>query len=77
MTASRPATTSVVQTLASPDPKLLKWKEEDKTVQAEAALLGADLSAGTRLYEDLQGMFVPHSGAEEEYEDLTNLSIAV
>ena len=49
---------SVVQQLSLPDTKLLKWSEEDKATDPEAATLGADLDAGKELYKELQERYI-------------------
>ena len=46
--------------LSLPDPKLLKWSEEDKAVHPEAAKLGADLFSAQELYKDLQASYNYH-----------------
>ena len=51
---SRPDFVSVVQQLSLPDTKLLKWSEEDKATDPEAATLGAGLDKAVDLYKDLQ-----------------------
>ena len=43
-----------MQRLSLPDTKLLKWSEEDRATDPEAATLGADLDAGLNLYKDIQ-----------------------
>ena len=48
-----------MQRFSLPDTKLLKWSEEDKTTDPEAATLGADLDAGQELYKDLQERYIP------------------
>ena len=52
--SQRPSFPEVTRQLSLPDPKLLKWSEEDKCVHPEAAKLGADLKCGQELYKDLQ-----------------------
>ena len=52
--SSRPDFVSVVQQLSLPDTKLLKWSEEDKATDPEAATLGAGLDKAVDLYKDLQ-----------------------
>ena len=52
--SQRPSFPEVTRQLSLPDPKLLKWSEEDKCVHPEAAKLGADLNCGQELYKDLQ-----------------------
>ena len=49
---------SVVQQLSLPDTKLLKWSEEDKATDPEAATLGAGLDKAVDLYKDLQKTYV-------------------
>ena len=49
---------SVVQQLSLPDTKLLKWNEEDKATDTEAAILGAGLEKGVDLYKDLQELYI-------------------
>ncbi len=44
----------MVQQLSLADTKLLKWSEEDKATDPEAATLGAGLDRAVDLYEDLQ-----------------------
>jgi hypothetical protein len=48
----------VVQQLSLPDTKLLKWSEEDKATDPEAATLGAGLDKAMNLHEDLQQKYV-------------------
>ena len=43
-----------MQQLSLPDTKLLKWSEEDKAIDPEAAKLGAGLERAAELYKDLQ-----------------------
>ena len=52
--SSRPDFESVLQQLSLPDTKLLKWSEEDKATDPEAATLGAELDKATNLYKRLQ-----------------------
>ena len=47
-----------MQRLSLPDTKLLKWSEEDKATNPEAATLGADLDAGLGLYKDIQERYI-------------------
>ena len=49
---------SVVQQLSLPDTKLLKWSEEDKATDTEAAILGAGLEKRVDLYKDLQELYI-------------------
>ena len=56
--SSRPDFVSVVQQLSLPDTKLLKWSEEDKATDPEAATLGAGLDKAVDLYKDLQKIYV-------------------
>ena len=56
--SSRPDFVSVVQQLSLPDTKLLKWSEEDKTIDPEAAILGAGLDKAVNLYQDLQKQYI-------------------
>ena len=56
--SSRPDFVSVVQQLSLPDTKLLKWSEEDKATDPEAAMLGAGLDKVVDLYKDLQQKYV-------------------
>ena len=56
--SSRPDFVSVVQQLSLPDTKLLKWSEEDKATDPEAATLGAGLDKAVDLYKDLQKTYV-------------------
>ena len=53
-TSKRPSFPDIVQRFSLPDTKLLKWSEEDKATNPEAATLGADLDTGQKLYKDLQ-----------------------
>jgi hypothetical protein len=48
----------VVQQLSLPDTKLLKWSEEDKATDPEAATLGAGLDKAMNLHEDLQHKYI-------------------
>ena len=48
----------IVQWLSRPDPQLLRWSEEDKTVHPRASLLGADLDAAAELYKELQSVYM-------------------
>ena len=56
--SSRPDFVSVVQQLSLPDTKLLKWSEEDKAIDPEAATLGAGLDRAMDLYKDLQEQYI-------------------
>ena len=56
--SSRPDFVSVVQQLSLPDTKLLKWSEEDKATDPEAATLGAGLDKAVDLYKDLQQRYL-------------------
>ena len=47
-----------MQRFSLPDTKLLKWSEEDKATDPEAATLGADLDAGQTLYKDLKERYI-------------------
>ena len=47
-----------MQRFSLPDTKLLKWSEEDKATDPEAATLGADLDAGQELYKELQERYI-------------------
>ena len=58
--SSRPDFVSVVQQLSLPDTKLLKWSEEDKATDTEAAILGVGLEKGVDLYKDLQELYYVH-----------------
>ena len=58
-TAKRPNFSDIMQRFSLPDTKLLKWSEEDKATDPEAATLGADLDAGQELYKDLQERYIP------------------
>ena len=55
--SQRPSFLEVSRKLSLPDPKLLKWSEEDKAVHPEAAKLGADLLSAQELYKDLQTLY--------------------
>ena len=55
--SSRPDFVSVVQQLSLPDTKLLKWSEEDRGTDPEAATLGAGLEKAVELYKDLQEQY--------------------
>ena len=48
---------SVVQQLSLPDTKLLKWSEEDKATNPEAATLGAGLDKAMDLHLDIQRQY--------------------
>jgi hypothetical protein len=50
----------MLQQLSLPDTKLLKWSEEDKATDPEAAMLGAGLDKATNLYIDLQKQYKVH-----------------
>ena len=56
--SSRPNFVSVVQQLSLPDTKLLKWSEEDKGIDPEAATLGAGLDQSVNLYKGMQDSYV-------------------
>ncbi len=56
--SSRPDFVSVAQQLSLPDTKLLKWSEEDKATDPEAATLGAGLDKAVDLYKDLQQRYI-------------------
>ena len=60
VTSQRPKFQDVSRQLSMPDPKLLKWSEEDRAVHPEAAKLGADLFSAKELYEDLQTFYKSH-----------------
>lgn len=62
-----------MQRLSLPDTKLLKWNEEDKAVNPEAATLGAELSAGLELFKDLQQCYL----LKEANNDLSSKSETV
>ena len=47
----------MLQQLSLPDTKLLKWSEEDKATDPEAATLGAGLDKAVDLYKDLQQQY--------------------
>ena len=70
MTSERPRFPEISRQLSLPDPKLLKWSEEDKAVHPEAAKLGADLLSAQDLYRDLQASYkpVPESFQARSYE---------
>ena len=55
-----------MQRLSLPDTKLLKWSEEDKATDPEAAILGADLDAGLNLYKDLQQRYLYQKSTDRE-----------
>ncbi len=59
--SSRPDFASMSQQLSLPDTKLLKWSEEDKATDPEAASLGVGLDKTTNLYIDLQKQYNVHS----------------
>ena len=56
--SSRPDFVSVVQQLSLPDTKLLKWSEEDKAIDTEAATLGAGLDQSVNLYKGMQDSYI-------------------
>ena len=56
--SNRPDLVSMVQQLSLPDTKLLKWSEEDKATDPEAATLGAGLDKAVDLYKDLQQRYL-------------------
>ena len=56
--SSRPDFVSVVQQLSLPDTKLLKWSEEDKATDPEAATLGVGNDKALNLYTDLQKQYI-------------------
>jgi hypothetical protein len=53
-TSARPKFLELTTQLSSPDSELLKWSEEDESVNPEAAQLGADLQCAINLHMDLQ-----------------------
>ena len=55
--SGRPDFASMLQQLSLPDTKLLKWSEEDKATDPEAAMLGAGLDKAVDLYKDLQQQY--------------------
>ena len=55
--SNRPDFVSVVQQLSLPDTKLLKWSEEDKASDPEAATLGAGLDKAANLHKQLQEQY--------------------
>ena len=57
-TSERPGFTEITRQLSLPDPKLLKWSQEDKLVHPEAAELEADLLCAQDLYKDLQNRYI-------------------
>ena len=65
MTSSRPDFAAIVEELACPDPRLLKWREGDKTARVKATLLGTDLVAGRDVYKDLQSTYAPKIEADD------------
>jgi len=44
--------------LSKSDRVLLQWSDEDKSVVAEAAMLGKPLHFGEQLYKDLQNVYM-------------------
>ena len=56
--SNRPDFVSVLQQLSLPDAKLLRWSEEDKAIDPEAATLGAGLDKATNLYKRLQERYM-------------------
>ncbi len=54
----RPDFTEVTQQLSFPDPKLLMWSDEDRSVHPEATKLGADLLCAQELFKDLQTKYI-------------------
>ena len=59
-----------MQRFSLPDTKLLKWSEEDKATDPEAATLGADLNAGLELYKELQERYIPKESTTNNNNDL-------
>ena len=59
-----------MQRFSLPDTKLLKWSEEDKATDPEAATLGADLNAGLELYKQLQERYIPKESTNSNNNDL-------
>ena len=64
-TSGRPTFPDIMQRLSLPDTKLLKWSEEDKATDPEAATLGADLDAGLGLYKDIQERYIIKEGTND------------
>ena len=56
-TAKRPSFADISTNLSLPDSELLKWSEADKSTQAGADKLGADLLLAQDLYKDLQVLY--------------------
>ena len=54
----RPEFSEITQHLSFPDPKLLKWSDEDRSVHPEATKLGADLLCAQELFKDLQTRYI-------------------
>ena len=52
--SARPMFGTIFGYLNAPDGQLLKWSEEDRRVSHRAAELGAPLTEGSELYNDLQ-----------------------
>ncbi len=48
----------VTQQLSFPDPKLLMWSGEGRSVHPEATQLGADLLCAQELFKDLQTKYI-------------------
>ena len=53
----RPAFKEVSDSLSSDEAALLVWKEEDQNVSPQAAVLGAPLEEGMKLYPELQNTY--------------------
>ena len=64
-TSKRPTFTDIMQRLSLPDTKLLKWSEEDRGTDPEAATLGAELDAGLSLYKDIQETYLVKEDTRE------------
>ncbi len=56
--SQRPTFSAVTQQLSFPDPKLLKWSDEDTSVHPGATKLGADLLSAQELFRDLQTRYM-------------------
>ena len=70
VTSERPSSDSLSQSLARPDPTLLKWEASDKPAGVpEALVLGAPLDSASLLYPDLQRVYLPPDLTDSDYEE--------
>ena len=57
----RPTFDEIVKDLSENTYQLLSWRDIDKSVHAQASVLGAPLEAGHDLYPELQQTFIKYT----------------